>query len=128
MADNPEKQKSLVIKFKKQSLKKVLIVVEAGLGLTEKELSEVLRVAPRTLNNWTSGNGIVNLKLIYVLKILDLEGIVILGLIAFRGGNFQKWLRSQPPAYDKTPLECLKRGEYERIRHSLSVINGSSCA
>jgi transcriptional regulator with XRE-family HTH domain len=128
MADNPKKRKNLVIKFQKQGLKKVFSAIEAGFGLTEKELSEVLGVTPRTLNNWMNGNGAVNLKLIYIQRIFDLEGVAILGLIAFRGGNFQKWLRSQPLAYDKTPLECLKRGEYERIRHSLSVINSSSCA
>lgn len=111
---NPKEQKMI---------KRLLKRLKNDLGITNNELANILNVSINELKH-------LNLDPQAYYKIGTLDALIYRGKKVLGAHKFKKWLRSKPPIFKgSTPLDYLTKPWGDKIiLHSLSVINGDSCA
>ncbi len=106
--------------------------VQNGLGVTQKELAQILKVSSNQLKSWMRTTlGRTDVDEAIFDKCEELEKLIRFGNVVLDSNmKFKKWLRSKDlPVYgDASPLDYVKQGDCGMVMYSLSVIAGDSCA
>lgn len=101
-----------------------LSTVKDGLGVTDKELADLVGTSAGTLRKWRNRKSDFFIRDAQMRKLHSLESIVSLGKEAFDDkGGLKEWIREKPLSFcGGTPLEFLMKNEYQRVRQSLAVL------
>lgn len=97
-----------------------IVAARNRLGLTQRELATALGIAPRTLQNWESGEGLSQMA----KKVRDLSELLEMMDEFVIAPKESEWLKTPLQAFaHRAPIDLIKEGklrdlviEFERLR------------